>query len=66
MSCGSRIFREIASDSSVKMTENWQKNVVFCTIINLYTVWKFQDFCITEILREINFVASRRAKTAIL
>jgi len=27
-------------------------------------VWKFQDFCITEILREINFVDSRSAKTA--
>ena len=30
-----------------------------------YTVWKFQDFCITEILREINFGDSRSAKTAV-
>ena len=28
-------------------------------------VWKFQDFSITQILREINFGESRRAKTAI-
>ena len=28
-------------------------------------MWKFQDFCITQILREINFVDSRSAKTAI-
>ena len=31
---------------------------------NHYTVWKFQDFCITEILREINFEDSRSAKSA--
>ena len=30
------------------------------------TVWKFQDFCNTEILREINFGNSRSAKFAIL
>ena len=29
------------------------------------TMWKFQDFCITEILREINFVDSRSAKSDI-
>ena len=29
------------------------------------TVWKFQDFCITVILREINFEDSRSAKYAI-
>ena len=28
-------------------------------------MWKFQDFSITQILREINFVDSRSAKTAI-
>ena len=28
-------------------------------------MWKFQDFGITEILREINFVDSRSAKTTI-
>ena len=28
-------------------------------------MWKFQDFCITEILREINFEDSRSAKSAI-
>ena len=30
------------------------------------TVWKFHDFSITQILREINFEDSRRAKSAIL
>ena len=30
------------------------------------TVWKFQDFSINLILREINFEQSRRCKTAIL
>ena len=29
------------------------------------TVWKFQDFCITEILREINFEYPRSAKSAV-
>ena len=28
-------------------------------------MWKIQDFCITQILREINFVNSRSAKTAV-
>ena len=31
-----------------------------------FTVWKFHDFCITQILREINFEDSRSAKSAIL
>jgi len=30
------------------------------------TVWKFQDFSITQILREINFGESGSAKSAIL
>ena len=30
------------------------------------TVWKFHDFSITQILREINFGDSRSAKSAIL
>ena len=43
------------------------------TILNDYddvdvccTVWKFHDFSITQILREINFGDSRSAKSAIL
>ena len=32
---------------------------------NTVTVWKFRDFCISEILREINFVDSSSAKTAV-
>ena len=31
-----------------------------------YTVWKFHDFSINQILREINFWDSRSAKSAIL
>ena len=31
-----------------------------------HTVWKFHDFSITQILREINFGDSRSAKSAIL
>ena len=30
-----------------------------------FTVWKFQDFSITQILREINFGEIRSAKTAV-
>ena len=30
-----------------------------------YTVWKIQDFPVTQILREINFGDSRSAKTAV-
>ena len=30
-----------------------------------FTVWKFHDFTVTQILREINFAESRSAKTAI-
>ena len=31
-----------------------------------HTVWKFHDFSITQVLHEINFGESSRAKTAIL
>ena len=31
----------------------------------LHTVWKFHDFSITSILREINFGDSRSAKLAV-
>ena len=30
------------------------------------TVWKFRDFSVTQILREINFEDSKSAKSAIL
>ena len=33
--------------------------------ISSYTVLKFQDFSITQILRQINFEESRSSKTAI-
>ena len=38
---------------------------VFHSVVNS-TVWKFQDFFITQILREINFEDSRSANSAIL
>ena len=46
------------------------KNIYFQMNFNMYfyavTVWKFQDFSITQILREINFGGSRSAKSATL
>ena len=33
---------------------------------NLFTMWNFLNFFITQILREINFWESRSAKSAIL
>ena len=41
-----------------------QKNSVKSHKITLNTVWKFQDFHITQILREIHFGESRSSKTA--
>ena len=40
----------------------YNSKIVFCS----FTVWKFHDFSITLILREINLWNSRNAKTAIL
>ena len=36
------------------------------TVNNFTTVWKFHNFSITQILRQINFGDSRSAKAAIL
>jgi len=42
------------------------KKKIFFFFVNLQaTVWKFQDFLITQILREINFVDLRSTKTAV-
>ena len=41
-------------------------NVVVQTWAPQYTMWKFHDFPITQILREINFGDCRSAKSAIL
>ena len=43
-------------------TENSHLKAIFCTS---RTVWKFHDFSITQILREINFGEYRGSKTAI-
>ena len=46
------------------------KNIYFQMNFNMYfyavTVWKFQDFSITQILREINLGGRRSSKTAVL
>ena len=39
---------------------------LFLIVFLQYTVWKFHNFSITQILREINFGDSRSAKSAIL
>ena len=43
-----------------------QRNI-FCEIdlSYTYTVWKFEDFSVIQIFREINFDQSKRSKTAI-
>ena len=43
------------------VSTNQDKSVSF-----YFTVWKFQHFSTTQILREINFEDPRSAKTAIL
>ena len=40
--------------------------VEVCLEVQKFTMWKFQDFPITQILREINFGIYRSAKSAIL
>ena len=42
------------------------KNFFRETNLHCITVWKSQDFCVNQILREINFVDSRSAKMAFL
>ena len=55
----------------VKNKAGLMKPWLFLTMFTLlvsheFTVWKFHDFSITHILREINFWYSRCAKSAIL
>ena len=49
------------------MPGNWQKLALALNenFLESCTVWKFHDFSITQILREINFVDSRSAQSAI-
>ena len=51
--------------------DNTRKAKGFCHLAtfklnDIITVWKFHDFCIVQILREINFEDSWSAKSAIL
>ena len=43
---------------------HFNKNFVNATVL-LKLLWKFHDFSVTQILREINFGESRSAETAI-
>ena len=58
-------FREISY-----LVSSSCKNVTFTKFLSNifphYTVWKFYDFSVTQILREINFGDSRSSKTAVL
>ena len=45
-----------------------EKKIFFYVKFNFFLKfdrWKFQDFCITEMLREINFEDSRSEKSAV-
>ena len=52
--------------SKIEYSSEELKILFFLGRHQLPTVWKFHDFSITQILREINFVDSRSAKSAIL
>ena len=43
----------------------WWDLVVCVSVANYFTMWKFQDFSVTHILREINFGESRSYKTVV-
>ena len=49
-----------------KRYEHREGRVYFCEVGSLFTVWKFQYFSITQILREITVSDFRGTKTAIL
>ena len=50
-------LKHLKNNTSYTVSQ-WEKQIRYMT------VWKFQNFCITQILREINFVDSRSVKTA--
>ena len=48
------------------LSDRWHSKHKGLSVTNSYfTVWKIQDFSITQILREINFGEIRSAKTAV-
>ena len=51
--------------SSAGSAHRNNRYVLIKTAQSDFTVWKFHDFAITQILREINFEDSRSAKTAV-
>ena len=52
-------LKHLKNNTSYTVSQ-WEKQIRYIT------VWKFHDFSITQILREINFRGSRIAKTAVL
>ena len=63
MSTGSA---EVIAVASIIIYDIYQVNNTYLDIASiLHSVWKLQDFSVTQILREINFEASRSSKTAI-
>ena len=72
LSCPFSSIREIMLSRRRKSTNDYlmvketaEDLLAFISSFKVSTVWKFQDFCITQILREINFMDSRSAKSAI-
>ena len=65
-----RTFLELLHSSKlisrkIWMTEkSWNFHTAVCMVQS--TVWKFRDFSVTQILREINFEECRSSETAIL
>jgi len=62
-------FREIKSSAEFIKLQicyfPWNRNKLFSfSTLPHFTVWNFQDFSVTQILREINFEKCRSSKTA--
>ena len=64
MSCDQRVVPKSTRDDVSGANFGWKeaKNMLQCYVKSM---WKFHDFSITQILREINFRDCRSAKSAI-
>ena len=51
-------YEIVEFDDAIGRWENLHNHLTFGFQNGRYTVWKFQNFAITQILREINFVDS--------
>ena len=54
------------TDSHASSGSQYLQDVLGDVLGTQHTVWKFQDFSVTQILREINFGESRSLKSAFL